>query len=509
MNRPERKSPLRLLLIAGLLAVGASAALPESPPPEAEPAKPLRTAIVPLSGFINEALVTSVQLRAEEAVADGYEFLIIHITSNGGEVGAGMILSRNLQRLGRDIRTLAYVDAKAYSAAALAALSCQEIVMMPEASIGDCAPIMMGPQGVVPMEGPEREKTESALRERMESIAESHGYPPALTRAMVTQRIVVIEAVNAETGEARYIEEGELEGLGEGWEKTRIIDDDQELLTLGARKAKEYGIASHLVEELDDLYDLYPIDGRITPYAVKLSEQLVLVLNSMWLKSILVLLGLMGLYIELNTPGFGVPGAVGLVAFGLLFAASFLAGRPYMLPPLMFVAGLAMLAIELFVTPGFGVLGGAGALLVIGSIIVALPKFEGLPERDFEWAELGQSVAMTAGVLAAFTVFAFVLARFLPQLPLLRRLVLAPGIVSDGSSRAAGAIQERGVATGDRGRTLSKLRPAGKARIADRLVDVVTEGDFIDAGRDVEVVAVRGNRIVVVPAQSAADEAAT
>ncbi|HUS45145.1 MAG TPA: NfeD family protein [Phycisphaerae bacterium] len=507
MTRWSGKRMLRLLGFAGVIALGLWGPVPaEEPSPEAD-AKAVRAARVPMTGFIDEALRTSVVRRAKDAVADGCGLIIFHITSNGGEAGAGLELSRDLERIGREgVRTVAFVDAKAYSAAALTALSCQEIIMTPEASIGDCAPILIGPQGVATVEGTEREKMESVLRERMESLAEKHGYPPALTRAMVTRRIVVIEAVNKRTGETRYIEEDELFGLGPDWEKGKTVDSADELLTVGSEKAKRYGIAKHVVTSPDELYDIYLIEGRIRVYAATWGQTLVLWLNNMYLKALLVLIGLLGLYVEMTTPGFGVPGTIGLVAFGLLFAASFLAGRPDWLTPLMFVVGLALLLVELFITPGFGVLGGLGILLLVGSIILALPTFEGLPSRDVEWSELGRAVAVTAGVLVAFAVCAFALARFFPRIPVLGKLALAPSIVSDGSSHAAGARQEGGVATGDIGETVSKLHPAGKGRFSGRLLDVVTEGDFLDAHRRIEVVRVQGNRIVVQPVEDASND---
>jgi membrane-bound serine protease (ClpP class) len=212
----------------------------------------------------------------------------------------------------------------------------------------------------------------------------------------------------------------------------------------------------------------------------------------------------------MNTPGFGVPGTIGLVAFGTVFLASFLAGRPDWLPPLLFVAGLAMLGVEVFVTPGFGVLGSLGLLLLLGGIVLALPGFVGLPQRDFEYAELVQALLATVGVLVTFAVCAFVLGRFFPQIPVLGKLVLSPSAVSDGSSHAAAARQETGAKVGDTGRTLTKLRPAGKARFARQLADVVTEGDFLDAGQPVRIVRVQGNRIVVepVPEPAAGEETA-
>ena len=479
---------------------------------EAGPGSPVPAARVPVSGVIDTALRTSVARRAGDAIDDGRRLIIFHITSNGGYLEDGLELSREIQRLGRRARTVAYVDAKAYSAAAIIAFSCQEIVMTPEASIGACTPYMGSPVGgIQPMEEEVRAKIEGTIVERLETLAEEYGYPKALLKAMVSMNIVVIEARNEKTDETRYIEEQDLFGLGPEWTKGDMVVSGSEVLTIGADEAHTYGIAKHVVTRLDRLYDLYPIENRIEVYPVTWNETVVSWLNSMYFKALLVLVGLLGIYVEMHTPGVGVPGAIGLAAFGLLFASSFLAGRPEWLPVLLFVGGVALLAVELLVTPGFGVMGGLGAVLVLASIILALPPSYMEPGTGggVAWDALARSLAVTAVVMVAFVISALALARLLPQMPLLKRLVLSDTSVSDGSSRAAAASQEKTSRLGETGRTTTMLRPAGKARLGNRLVDVVTDGEFLAAGTAIRVVAIRGNRIVVAPAPDEERESET
>lgn len=95
----------------------------------------------------------------------------------------------------------------------------------------------------------------------------------------------------------------------------------------------------------------------------------------------------------------------------------------------------------------------------------------------------------------------WLLGRFFPHLPILRRLVLAPSTGSDGSSRAAAAPLGSAARVGDAGKAATDLRPAGKARFGDRLVDVVTEGDFLARDSSVRVVLIEGNRVIVRPAE--------
>ena len=491
------------MVFAGAAALGLWGMTAGGGAPTEAPKEPERVsaALIPLDGEINETLHVSAMRRANEAIADGCKILIFGISSYGGELTPGLDLSRDINGLPeRGVRTVAFVDSKAISAAALAAMSCQEIVMTPRASIGDCQPIIVSPEGVKPA----GEKFETVLRQQMGDLCEEHGISRAIGKAMVSLDITVIKIVNKKTHDVRYIEENDLAGLPDAanWEKKGVLDGPDTLLTVGGKQANEIGLARHLVSKFDDLYDLYPIAGRIREYPVTWTETLVLWLNNMVLKALLVLVGLIGIYVEMTTPGFGVPGTIALVAFGLVFLSSFLAGRPNWLPVIMFAVGATLLAIELFVTPGFGVMGTAGILLLLGSIILALPSFSGLPRRPFEYDELMAALGMTAVVLAVFVISVAVLARFLPRVPVLGKLVLASSIVSDGSSRAAAARVEAAARVGQVGRSATKLRPAGKVMFGERLVDVMAEGDFIDAGLAVEVVEVRGNRILVVPKEA-------
>ncbi len=478
----------------------------EAAPAEGEaadgPAR-LQAALIPVEGVVNPSLLTSVTRRADQAIEDGCQVLIFDVSSYGGYVTVALDLSKALERLGRkDVRTVAYVEEKAISAAAMAALSCQEIVMAPEAQIGNCAPILVGPDGVTPLTGVEREKQESVLRDRMAHLAEKHGIPPAIGKAMVTMGIVVVKVVNKETGEVRYVEEDEMFELPEAsdWEKERIVDASDEILTATGERAKELGIARHIVDDFEELTDLYSLRRPVVLYEVTTLEIVAGWINSPILKLFLFLVGLIGVYVELSTPGFGVPGTVGLLCFAMAFLAPALAGNAQWVPAVFFGVGLVLLALELFITPGFGVLGALGILSLIVGIILALPRQSPITwEGGVNWSTLGTSTLMTAAIVTVFLVVAAVLGRFLPHLPVLGRLVLAPSGLSDGSSRAAAARIETGLAPGQTGRTVTTLRPAGKIMIDDRLVDATTEGDFLDAGRQVEVVEVRGNRVVVAP----------
>ncbi|MDP6380999.1 MAG: hypothetical protein QF662_06610, partial [Phycisphaerae bacterium] len=300
------------LIALGLLASGTP--LPAGAPEDdaAKEKKVYHATRILISGMINEVLVTTVQRRSDDAIRGGANLIIFEIDSDGGLVTSAMALSRAIDGLSDSgVHTVAYIPRRAYSAAAMAAISCKDIYMKVGSSLGDAAPISM----LGKLEGVQREKLESALRSRFEDLARRNSYPVGLAKSMVTITVTVAEAKNSKTGQVRYIEEDELFGLGSDWKKGKIIVGPTELLTMDADKATKYGFARGLVEEIEELRKFFDIEGEITVYSLTASEEVVGLLNNMYLKALLVLVGLIGIYVEMSTPGFGIPGTAALVAF--------------------------------------------------------------------------------------------------------------------------------------------------------------------------------------------------
>jgi membrane-bound serine protease (ClpP class) len=164
---------------------------------------------------------------------------------------------------------------------------------------------------------------------------------------------------------------------------------------------------------------------------------------------------------------------------------------------MLFVLGLMLLMIEVFVTPGFGAAGIFGILLMLGSL--ALVTMNEVPRDTEEWTAFGGKMATYLFGMMAGIVAAFVLARFLPHVPYANRLMLqAPDEAPGGADAVAlpGAAQAASL-LGAIGTAATALRPAGSVRFGDEYVDVVTEGGFVPSGSRVQVVEVEGNRIVV------------
>jgi len=250
---------------------------------------------------------------------------------------------------------------------------------------------------------------------------------------------------------------------------------------------------------LDQLYSTYGLNARdvrrygdwLASVAAFFREPLVQVL--------LIMIGIAGLILELKMPGTGFPGVIAAVCFVLFFWAHSFVGEFTMLAVFLFLLGLVLIGLEIFVFPGFGVTGISGIILVVASLV--LVTLERMPETSQDWVNLGATVTTLGVSLVAAIVGACVLAWYLPHIPYASRLVLQPPGESehDEDRDAFGGRPEEAAAAllGAIGVAATTLRPAGKARFGDDYLDVIAEGDYVNPGSRVQVIEIEGNRIVV------------
>ncbi len=216
---------------------------------------------------------------------------------------------------------------------------------------------------------------------------------------------------------------------------------------------------------------------------------------------LLVVIGLVALYIELSAPGVGAGGLIAGLCAALFFWSRFLGGTSTWLEIILFLAGVVFLMMELFVIPGWGISGLLGLLFIVGSVIMASQDFV-VPQTSRQWNQFLTSALML--MCSGFIVFiaAAYITKKMGHLPLFNKMILAPP-PSDAEyaakSKSAKPIPtpHPDVSVGDWGKTESLLRPAGRAIFAGRSFDVVSDGAFIEPNRQVKVIAIQGNRIVV------------
>jgi membrane-bound serine protease (ClpP class) len=230
-------------------------------------------------------------------------------------------------------------------------------------------------------------------------------------------------------------------------------------------------------------------DAEVRAAAQTWAETFVRFITDPIVASLLMSLGLLGIMVEIRTPGFGVPGAVGLVSLALFFWGHWIVRLAGWEELLLILAGVILLGLEVFVIPGFGIAGVAGTAALVAGLAMALVGAGAAPAAIV--GALGRvALAILIGLAGKL-----LLLRLLPRLPFGRELVLTTEMQAEqGYASAPAGDRSR---LGQSGTALSPLRPAGIAELGGARVDVVSEGAFIEAGSGIEVSRVEGNRIVV------------
>ena len=436
--------------VVGLLVGGASA--------RAQMALPL-VYVAPIEGVIDLGLAPFVERVLAEAAAAKADAIVLEINTFGGRVDAAVIIRDALLR--SRVRSVAFVNKRAISAGALISLAAETIVMADGGTIGAATPVQMGAPGGGAK--PVDEKSVSYMRKEFRATAESRKRPPLVPEEMVDPDVVI-------TG---VIEKGKL-------------------LTLTTSEALKLGVADARADSLEAVLAYLKLPGaQVRRPTVNWAEQLVRFFTHPVLSSVLMTIGILGIIVELRTPGFGVPGAVGLASLGLFFWGHWLVRLAGWEEILLVALGLVLLALEIFVIPGFGIAGVVGILALGGGLALSLVGV-GATGALVLWAvgRVALSLLIAIGV-------SLVLLRLLPHLPYGRSLVLATDLDARAGYASAPETDRKWVGT--RGTAATPLRPAGIAWLQGERVDVVSQGEYIEADVPIEVVRVDGNRIVVRP----------
>ncbi len=436
------------LLALGCVAPSASALAKEKPPV---------VYVAPIEGIIDLGLAPFVQRVLDEATQAGAAAVILEINTFGGRVDAAVLIRDAL--LNSKVRTVAFVNKRAISAGALISLAAENLVMAGGGTIGAAMPVQMGQPGAAAQ--PVAEKTVSYVRKEFRATAESRKRPPLLAEAMVDADV-------------------EIPG----------VNEKGKLLTLTTEEALKHKLADFRADTMESALESLGIQGaEIRRASPNWAENLVRFLTHPVLSSLLMTIGMLGIIVGVRTGGFGIAGGVGVASLALFFWGHWLVQLAGWEELLLAVSGVILLVVEIFVIPGFGFAGVLGIVAILAGLILSL-----IGAGDTTEVVLMATGRVVFSLLIAL-VASLVMLRFLPRLPFGRRLILETGL---------GAGQEYGSAPdsdrrwlGKQGRALSPLRPAGIAEIEGERVDIVSDGELIDAGQLVEVTRVDGNRIVV------------
>ena len=413
--------------------------------------------VAPIEGMIDLGLAPFVQRVLSEATKEGARAVILEINTFGGRVDAAVLIRDAL--LNARVPTVAFINKRAISAGALISLAAEKIFMANGGTIGAATPVQMGQPGAPAQ--PVEEKTVSYVRKEFRATAEARKRPPLIAEAMVDVDVEI----------PGLIEKGKL-------------------LTLTTEEALKHKVADFRAENLESVLEQLGLAGaqvrRVSP---NWAEGLVRFLTNPIVSSLLMTVGMLGIFLEIRTPGFGVPGALGIASLALFFWGHWLVQLAGWEEMLLVASGFALLVLEIFVIPGFGLAGvlGIGALLAG----LSLSLIGGGATWEFAALAMGRVLISVLLALAA----SLLLLRFLPRLPFGRQLILETGLAAGEGYASAPESDNRWL--GKNGSALSPLRPAGIAVIDGERVDVVSDGEFIDAGMPIVVTRVDGNRIVV------------
>jgi membrane-bound serine protease (ClpP class) len=429
--------------------------------------------VVPLRGEISPSLFMFLRRAEKAAENSGAAAIIFEMNTYGGRLDAAEEITSVLNHA--TIPTYTFINSNAGSAGSLIALATKHIYMSPVSAIGAAAPVL--PTGEdLPIT--EREKTLSYWSALIRGSAVRNGHNPDI-------------------GEAFMNKEKEVK-IG-----ARVIHPKGTVLTLNAQEATEQIngkplLADGIADSITDLTRKAGLKGNVVSIDPTGFEQLAFWITS--LAPLLLLGGIIGAYLEFKIPGATLPGIISAICFALFFLGHYFAGLAGWEVVGLFVLGLTLVLIEiLFFAHSTIVFGVIGVFLMLASILWAM--IDRYPGETF--LPTGRMLAIPLlnlflAIVAAAIVIAL-LARYLPRTSLYRRFALItsnpPGPSLSG--RPLEFAIPVALSPGMQGVSLSILRPSGKARFADHIVDVITQGEFIAPGTPISVVQTDGMRVVV------------
>lgn len=437
----------------------------------------LKVVVLPIREDIMPPLVYLVRRGVKLAIKEKADVLVLDMDTHGGRVDVtGEIVGILGQFKGE---TITFVNRKAFSAGAFLAVATQKIYMAPQSVIGAAAPIMLSPDGSGPTKLPDtvEAKMTSGIRALVRTSAEKNGH-----------NIAVIEAMIDKTKELTV--DGE------------VLNEKGQILTLTNKQAeKSYGkpakplLSLGTVESLDELLKWSGLSAAkrfdIKPTGV---ERLATWINT--ISPLLLMIGIAGIYIEMKTPGFGLPGIVGVTAFAIYFLGGYVAGLSGMEWIAVFVIGLLLVMVEFFVFPGSIVLGLMGAGVMLAALVMAMVDiYPGAPAMP----TLPQIQVPLMRILFSFLgagVVCWVLSLWLPKTSLYGRLVTNS---ASGEQTVALIAQQQAKWVGQVGVSVSPLRPGGKGRFGDDVIDVISQGEMIPPGQGIRVIGHSASEAIVEP----------
>jgi membrane-bound serine protease (ClpP class) len=407
---------------------------------------------IPVTGTIELGIAPFIRRSLREAERAGARAAILEVNTLGGRVDAALEIVDAISQAA--VPVYAFVHPRAISAGALISVAADSVFMVPDALIG--ASTVVEGEGQVASE-----KAQSAMRAQYRAIAERRGLDPRVGEAMVDPDI-------------------EIPG----------VDEKGKLLTLTTDEAVRVGYAIETASFEALLSSLGLRDAEVRVTGVNWAEGLVRFLTHPVVAAILLPLGVLGLMMELKTPGFGFAGGFGLLALALFFGSHIIVGLAGWEDVILMIVGVVLLGLEIFVFPGFGIAG------VLGLTSIGVAIFLALLGDLRTWHDVMRATGTFASSLLIFGAALYLIIRQLPKSERHLGILLKAATTKD-EGYISGDV--RSDLVGTVGTAVVDLRPSGTARFGDQRLDVVSDGGFVTKGQRVRVVRAEAYRLVVLP----------
>ncbi|NQT92643.1 MAG: nodulation protein NfeD [Lentisphaerae bacterium] len=445
--------------------------------------------VIPVKDMIERGLVYVVRRGVAAARREGASVIIFDMHTPGGRLDAAEEIVHIIANVG--IETCTFVNRDAISAGAIIALGTDRIYMAPGSRIGDAMPLMMSPFGA-PQEMSEalEEKAVSYVAGLIRSTAQRKKHDAKLAEAMVRREM------EYKIGDRIICPEGQLLTLT-NVEAEQVVEEDGQQRKL---------LSSGTVDDIPALLKRIGQDGAtIKTFEISPAETFARYIEMF--SALFLVGGLLGVYIEFKTPGFGIPGLTGVLLLAIWYWGHHVAGLAGMGELLLLVTGITFLFVEIFVIPGFGVVGITGLILIVVSLMMAMVQhYPGHHWYQPPEIHLAGAIRVLGSSLLTTFVLGLILARFLPKAPIFQRLMLKTAETADSGYTASRSTEDL---LGLLGVAETPLRPAGIGSFNDQRLNVVARGQFIEKGAPIVVAESHGNRIVVESPDAAADDTET
>jgi membrane-bound serine protease (ClpP class) len=503
--------------------------------------------VCPINGMIEPGVLVLVERALKEAEELKAKAIIFKVDTFGGRVDSAIDITTAIGKA--PCRTIAFIEGRgAISAGAIISYSCDDIIMTPDTNIGASMVVYQTSDGMAPAE----EKSVSLVRAKMRALAIANGHNADIAEAMVDKDIelrgyvnelgeYVVYSVDSDGDDIKSkdnvkpealpiadIVKGITEDLPVGVTVPAPEDKDEEvservdesapkssevgslqykdgselvlargkLLTLTPSEAIKYGLIEDTAIDVDATVTHFLL-GRGTYHIIEpnWAEKTFRFLTSPTIAGLLMTLAIGGLYLEVRTPGFGIPGIIGISCLIIFFGSHYVLHLADTIDLLLVLVGICLILLEVFVIPGFGLAGISGMICLLIGMYLSLVNFT-IPQYTWEYESLKDVATSFSVFVLSFSALIAITWKFLPLMPFYGALVMegvqdaSEGYVGSDLELAAASISLRGTAT-------TFLRPAGKGRFNDRTYDIVTRGDFIEKGSAIVIVQTDGNRFVV------------